>query len=71
MSLQIAKVKGIPIRFHSMLVIAIALISFTLATGVLNVEMERQEIAQTVRKSGSSNSKVSGAIRHPSSILGG
>lgn len=45
-----------------MLVIPIALISFTLATGVLNVEMERQEIAQTVRKSGSSNSKVSGAI---------
>lgn len=30
-------------------------------TDILNVEAERQEIAQTIRKSGSSNSKVSGA----------
>lgn len=38
------------------------LVGMVSKTDVLNVEMEWQEIAQTISKSGSSNSKVSGAI---------
>lgn len=38
------------------------LVGMVSKTDVLNVEMERQEIAQTIRKSESSNNKVSGAI---------
>ncbi len=38
------------------------LVGMVSKTDVLNVEMERQEVAQTIRKSGSSNSKVSGTI---------
>ncbi len=46
MSIQITKVKGIPIRLHFTLVIAIALISFTLASGFLPFYFPGRSIAE-------------------------